>query len=97
MSDGISVTETQPRALTLSTKPWGYWRAPWNHWKKIARAIGVVQTRILMVCIYFVFVLPLGLIMRSSADPLHLKRPRGSNWSSHPDEEPSVDLARRQF
>lgn len=97
MTDGISVTETQPQGLALSTKPLGYWRAPWNHWKKIARAIGVVQTRILMVCLYFVFVLPVGLIMRSSSDPLHLKRPRGSNWSPHRDDEPSIESARRQF
>ncbi len=97
MSDGISVTRTQPRALAVPATPLAYWRAPWNHWKKIARAIGVVQTRLLMVCLYFLLVLPVGLLMRWSGDPLHLKRPRGSNWSPHQHEEPSLESARRQF
>jgi hypothetical protein len=88
MSDGTSATETQAPAFL---------RAAWTRWKKIARAIGVVQTRILMVCLYFIFVLPVGIVLRLTGDPLRLKRPAGSNWAPHRDEEPSVDAARRQF
>jgi len=88
MSDGISVMETRPLAFL---------RVAWTRWKKIARAIGVVQTRILMVCLYFIFVLPVGIVVRLTGDPLRLKRPAGSNWTPHPDEEPSVEAARRQF
>ena len=72
-------------------------RATWDRWKKIARAVGVVQTRLLMVVFYFVVVLPLGLIMRLTGDPLHLKRRNGSNWTPHAHEDPSLDTARRQF
>lgn len=96
MSDDISAMETQAPA-PASQGPIGYLRAAWSHWQKIARAVGVVQTRILMVLFYFVFVLPVGIVMRMRGDPLHLKRPAGGNWTAHRDEEASVDTARRQF
>jgi hypothetical protein len=98
MSDDISAMETQARApASPAPVSAGYLRAAWSHWKKIARAVGVVQTRILMVVFYFVFVLPVGIVMRMRGDPLHLKRPAGGNWTAHRDEEASVDTARRQF
>ncbi|MFI5397079.1 MAG: hypothetical protein ACHQ9S_16200 [Candidatus Binatia bacterium] len=98
MTDGISISETQTRApAPASANPLGFLQATWNHWKKIARAIGVVQTRILMVFFYFVFVVPVGMIMRMGGDPLHLKRPAAGNWTAHHDEKASVDTARRQF
>jgi len=86
-----------PARSLAAPKPIGFIRTAWDHWKKIARAIGVVQTRLLMVLIYFVFVLPLGLIMRIRSDPLHLKPGAGSNWTPHSYEPPSLDSARRQF
>ena len=89
--------ETQTPAPAASANPLSFLRAAWTRWKKIARAIGVVQTRILMVCLYFVFVLPVGIVMRLRGDPLRLKRPAGSNWTPHHDEEASVEAARRQF
>ncbi len=98
MSDGISATETQtPARVSVSANPAAFLRFSWGHWKKIARAIGVVQTRILMVGFYFVFVLPIGLVMRLRGDPLHLKAPAGTNWVPHRHENPSLETARRQF
>ncbi len=63
----------------------------------MARAIGVVQTRLLMVLVYFVFVFPLGVIMQFRGDPLRLKRSTGSNWSPHRHQPAGLDTARRQF
>ena len=98
MSDGISAAGTQtPALVSVSPNSSGFVRLAWDHWKKIGRAVGVVQTRILMVCFYFVFVLPIGLLIRLRGDPLHLKPPAGTNWTPHRHEEPSVDSARRQF
>lgn len=98
MSDGISATGTQtPVRISVSAHSSGFVHLAWDHWKKIARAVGVVQTRILMVCFYFVFVLPIGIFMRLRGDPLHLKPPAGTNWVPHRQEEPSVETARRQF
>jgi uncharacterized membrane protein YbhN (UPF0104 family) len=71
--------------------------ATWERWKKIAHAVGVVQTRILMVVFYFIVVLPLGLIMRITGDPLHLKEPKGGNWTLVHHEEQTLNTAHRQF
>jgi hypothetical protein len=106
MSDGMPASEVRPRprmaALASLTAPpttarWGVWREAWGHWKKIAHAIGVVQTRMLMVILYFIIVAPLGLVMRMTADPLHLKPPKSSNWTPCRSEDPNLDTARRQF
>jgi hypothetical protein len=89
--------ETPITAATASAESLPFLRAAWTRWKKIARAIGVVQTRILMVSVYFIFVLPVGIVMRLKGDPLRLKRPSGSNWAPHHDEEATIDAVRRQF
>lgn len=75
----------------------GIARATWDRWKQIARAIGVVQTRLLMIAFYIVVVLPLGAIMRVATDRLRLRPPRGSNWIPHRQEPQSLETARRQF
>jgi hypothetical protein len=72
-------------------------RAGWEHWKKLAHAVGVVQTRFLLVVFYFLFVMPLGLVMRLTQDKLQLRRPTGSCWAPHAHEEQSIEAARRQF
>ena len=69
----------------------------WDRWRKAAHAIGVVQTRFLMVVIYAAAVLPTGLLMRLFSDPLHLRRPKDGNWSPTKQEKPSLETARRQF
>ncbi len=99
MSSGVPASQVQVGALVsvAAPPPAGLLHAAWDRWKKIARAIGVVQTRILMVVFYFIFVLPLGLVMRLSSDRLHLKPPARGNWTPHRHEEPSLDTARRQF
>jgi len=103
MSNGVPATEVRarpdvaPLAPVATGQPLGLARAAWEHWKKIAHAVGVVQTRLLMVVFYFIFVVPLGLVMRLRGDPLHLKRHPGGNWTPHKHEPPGLDTARRQF
>ncbi len=80
-----------------STTAAGYPRRVWEHWKQAAHAVGVVQTRFFMLIVYAVAVVPTGLLMRLSRDPLHLRAPKQSNWTPSPQSERSVDAARRQF
>ncbi len=75
----------------------GYVRRVWEHWKHVAHAIGVVQTRFVMLLIYAVIVVPTGLLMRLSRDPLHLRAPEHGNWMPARRHERSVEAARRQF
>ena len=89
---GKSLSHDAPAADSVAG-----WRAAWAHWMKMGHAIGVVQTRILMVFFYFVAVMPLGLVMRLRGDPLHLKPREEGNWTPHQHQEQTLDAARRQF
>ena len=75
----------------------GYFRRVWDHWKHVGHAVGVVQTRFFMLVIYAVVVVPTGLLMRLSRDPLHLHEPKGGNWTEARQTERTVESARRQF
>jgi len=99
MTNGMPVVEThvEPRVSAPAEGAPGFLRATWDRWKQIAKAVGVVQTRLLMVFFYFVFVFPLGLIVRRTGDPLHLKPSSHGNWTPHRQEQASLDTARRQF
>jgi hypothetical protein len=68
-----------------------------DRWRKGAHAIGVVQTRFIMVVIYVVAVLPTGLLMRAFRDPLHLRPPKDGNWVAIEPQKRDVESARRQF
>lgn len=72
-------------------------RAIWNRWTQFARALGVVQTRFLLVGFFIVVVVPTGLFVRATGDRLRLKPPKGSNWVPLDDKKQDIDAARRQF
>jgi hypothetical protein len=91
---------TAPAAVAAPAAPaaaGGYLRRVWSHWKQVAHAIGVVQTRFIMLLIYAVVVVPTGVFMRLSRDPLHLRAPEHGNWTPAHQHERSVEAARRQF
>jgi hypothetical protein len=75
----------------------GYLRRVWDHWRQVAHAIGVVQTRFLMLLIYAIVVVPTGVLMRMFRDPLRLRPPAAGNWTAVRPPERSVEAARRQF
>ncbi len=68
-----------------------------QRWKKAAHAIGVVQTRLLMLVIYAVVVVPTGVLLRLSVDPLRLRVREGTNWTPVRQEKHDLETARRQF
>lgn len=72
-------------------------RACFDHWALFAQAIGVVQTRILMVLFYCAVALPTGILVRMTSDRLRLKHPKDGNWVPHQDQAQSLETARRQF
>ena len=73
------------------------WRSGWERWKQIARAVGVVQTRFIMILFYFVMVVPLGLFVRWKEDRLRLRPPQGPLWVPHPENKHTLDRARKQY
>jgi hypothetical protein len=99
MQEGSALTAraavAQPPAVKVAAR--GYLRRVWDRWKQVAHAIGVVQTRFIMLAIYATVVVPTGVLMRLSRDPLHLRHPDGGNWTPTAPHERSIDAARRQF
>ncbi len=71
-------------------------RRLWEAWKRLAHRIGNFQARVLLTAIYSVLVLPFGLAVRWSADPLRTKR-RPNEWLNHPDDPTDTEWARRQW
>jgi hypothetical protein len=90
------ISGTDPSELHEVPKP-SLPRAIWNRWTQMARALGVVQTRFLLVGFFLVVVLPTGLFVRATGDRLRLKPPKGSNWVPLDDKKQDLDAARRQF
>ncbi len=85
---------TPPAAAAAARQ--GFPRRVYERWKRSAHAVGVVQTRVIMVAIYLTVVVPTGLLMRLSRDPLHLKPPKQTNWTPARQNERSVEAARQQ-
>ncbi|MBI2152898.1 MAG: hypothetical protein HYV92_03075 [Candidatus Rokubacteria bacterium] len=72
-------------------------RALWKGWLRIARAIGTVNTVVLLTVLYWLVVAPLGLILRLlGKDPLRLRRgPERTLW--HEKRPVHLDSLHRQF
>jgi hypothetical protein len=67
----------------------------WQSWKRIARAVGTFQARVLLSVFYAVLVLPFGVLVRLFSDPLQTKS-RPSHWHDYPQETHDLPWAKRQ-
>lgn len=72
-------------------------RALWKGWLRIARAIGTLNTIVLLTILYWLVVVPLGLILRLlGQDPLRVRR--GSETTLWHEKRPlHLDSLHRQF
>jgi hypothetical protein len=68
----------------------------WRGWKRVARAIGDFQARVLLTLFYVVLIAPLGLIVRLFADPLRIRRPC-EKWLDRAVDGSDLVTARRQW
>ena len=62
----------------------GWLRALGRALMRVLRVIGHVQAWIILTVFYLVLVVPVALIFRLRADPLHLRRREGSAWTPRP-------------
>ncbi len=66
-------------------------------WLAFAHLIGTVQMVVLLTVVYWVFIplmyVPFGLI----ADPLRLRRPKGSGWREREVPEDAMEYMTRQW
>jgi saxitoxin biosynthesis operon SxtJ-like protein len=75
-------------------------KAIWRKWLVVAHAIGRVNSHIIMMIVYYVFMTPFAMAVRWFADPLRLRAEPG--WQPLPVSTVSppptaMDVARRQF
>jgi hypothetical protein len=71
-------------------------RRLWEEWKRISRAIGNFQARVLLTLFYVVLIAPLGLAVRLFADPLRIRRP-SEKWLDRDPDGTDLVAARRQW
>jgi hypothetical protein len=93
-SEAMNAATTIPTAVR-EQRP--FFKRVFDQWRRAAHAIGVVQTRFLMLSIYAFAVVPTGLLMKLVRDPLQLRPPEKTNCQPHRNEEQNLETARRQF
>jgi hypothetical protein len=67
----------------------------WQAWKRIARAIGNFQARVILTIFYAVLVFPFGIVVRLFFDPLRIKS-RPTAWLERADGAIDLQWAKRQ-
>ena len=72
-------------------------RGLWAGWKRFAERLGVFQSRLLLVLLYFVVVAPFALLVKIAKDPLRMRRIDGSNWIPRPASPTDLERSKRQF
>lgn len=72
-------------------------RALWKGWLRVARAIGTVNTVVLLTVLYWLVVVPLGVVLQLlGSDPLRLRRVSGPTlW--HEKRRVNMDSLHKQF
>lgn len=68
----------------------------WEGWKRVSRAIGTFQGRVLLTILYATVVLPFGIGVSLFSDPLRIKR-RPMSWLDHEQIRANMDWARRNW
>lgn len=68
----------------------------WQRWVRFSKRIADWQARLLLSMLYFLMILPIGLIVRVFADPLALKK-TPAQWDSKPGSAARLEDAGRQF
>ena len=72
-------------------------RQLWTRWKAFGQKIADLQARLILTLVYFIVVLPFGLVVRWLSDPLVVKsNPRQTMWFPKHVDEPTLENARRQ-
>jgi hypothetical protein len=80
------------------TKSAGGLRGLWEWWKRVAKRIGDIQARVILILFYFVVLGPFALVVRWGSDPLAIKAGTPRGWRSRGDQQgASVERAARQF
>lgn len=82
---------------TGSNTPWRWLRRGWERWKSVAKKIGDVQARAILVLFYFLILGPFALVVRLATDPLATKPGTPRGWRPRDGQDAvSLSAATRQ-
>jgi len=76
-----------------------FFRKIWEGWKKVAHAIGVFQTKLILSILYFIVIAIAATISRLLLQDLLDRRYKSKKplWKKREQLEPSLEMAKRQF
>jgi hypothetical protein len=63
---------------------------------QFSERFGTMLSRTLLTALYFLLLGPFAILYRLVADPLHLRRQKGGNWTTWASANDSLEAARRQ-
>jgi hypothetical protein len=63
---------------------------------RFSERFGSMLSRVLLTVLYFGVLGPFAILYQLFADPLHLRRRRGGNWTAWTTHNDTLPLARRQ-
>lgn len=70
----------------------------WKKWMAFSLVFGTFMSRVILTVLYFVLLLPYGILIRLFSDPLEVKTlPKGSAWKTHPKIEGLLDNFTKQY
>jgi hypothetical protein len=91
----------KPAAAQAPETPGNPLKKLWKTWQQFSRRMGAFQSRILLSLFYFLFLTPIGLVIKIFSDPLNIKHRNqgasGSYWLSKEAINGNIDDFRRQF
>ena len=91
----MTATESPPAAPVEPTAP-PEKPSLKRQFARFTERFGHLMSRIVLTVLYVVLVAPAGLVVALLADPLRIKRWRGSSWSPWTQDNDSLARARRQ-
>ena len=75
----------------------------WQKIKEVGQVVGDFQARLILSLLYYILVLPMGLLTRLGGDSLRASslgrpaQPGDSHWQSRPNQASTLGQARRQY
>ena len=89
--------EDKPKYKTLFADEKPQPKSLWENWKKLSAKMGDFQGRLMLMWLFFILILPFGVLVRLLSDPLKLKPSLGTGWLERPAVKAGLDNLRKQF
>lgn len=70
----------------------------WKKWMAFSLVFGTFMSRVILTVLYFLLLLPYGILIRLFSDPLQTKTvPKGTAWKPHAKIEGLLDKFTKQY